>query len=128
MLGDGGKSMTQRQSHDDQQLSVYVKVNLEDIFKALSDPTRLQMFTMLANEGGVCCRIVPGILRETETQYGLCVQDFVAHLHLPQSTVSHHLSLLRNAGLVQSVKKGLWVYYYRDEGAVEAFKRAVGML
>ncbi len=120
--------MMQRQTQDDQRLAVYVKVNLESIFKALSDPTRLQMFTMLSTEGGVCCRIVPGILGETETQSGLCVQDFVAHLHLPQSTVSHHLSLLRNAGLVQSVKKGLWVYYYRDEVVVEAFKRAVEML
>ncbi|MCI0183041.1 MAG: metalloregulator ArsR/SmtB family transcription factor [Acidibacillus sp.] len=111
----------------DSKLPMYIKVNLETIFKVLSDTTRLRMFNMLNDKGGVCCRIVPDPGQE-ETQYGLCVQDFVAHLQLPQSTVSHHLSLLRNAGLVRSVKKGLWVYYYRDERAVELFKRVVESL
>lgn len=120
--------MTQQESQSDQQMTVYVKVNLETIFKVLSDATRLQMFTMLSDVGGVCCRVVPGVEQETETQYGLCVQDFVVHLQLPQSTVSHHLSMLRNAGLVRSVKKGLWVYYYRDELVVDTWKRTVNKL
>lgn len=115
---------------EEQQLPIFVKVNLNGVFKVLADPTRLQMFKMLADVGGICCRIVPNIeLEDAEgVTYGLCVQDFVAHLKIPQSTVSHHLSLLRNAGLVQSIKKGLWVYYYRDEVTVEAFKNAVKML
>lgn len=110
------------------QLPLYLKVEVETVCKALADSTRLRMLRMLGDIGGLCCRVVPGQSSEEEAQYGLCVQDFVAHLHLPQSTVSHHLSLLRAAGLVQSTKKGLWVYYYRDETALAAFKKVMQAL
>lgn len=118
--------MTHREQRPkEQRIPLYIEVQVEGIFKVLADPTRLQMLKMLANEGGVCCRVLPNDTNEEQTQYGLCVQDLITHLKLPQSTVSHHLSLLRSAGLVQSVKKGLWVYYYRNEAAVNALKTAV---
>lgn len=107
---------------------LYVKVDLATACKAVADSTRMQMLRMLGDIDGLCCRVMPGQTTGGETHYGLCVQDFVAHLHLPQSTVSHHLSLLRNAGFVHSVKKGLWVYYCRDETAITAFKKAIQAL
>lgn len=66
------------------------------IFKALSDETRLRIMSLLV-EG-----------RE------LCVCDIMAVLDLPQSTVSRHLSYLRNAGLVRDRRQGVWMYYQVD--------------
>jgi ArsR family transcriptional regulator len=64
------------------------------IFKALADPHRL---TILATLSGA------------DDEY--CVCDFTAGLPLEQPTVSHHVKLLRNAGLVISERRGTWVYY-----------------
>jgi ArsR family transcriptional regulator len=63
------------------------------IFKALSDETRLRIMSLL--------------VRGQE----LCVCDIIAALDLPQSTVSRHLSYLRNTGLVYDRRKGIWMYY-----------------
>ena len=62
------------------------------LFKALSDETRLRIL---------------GLLLEGE----LCVCDLVAVLRLPQSTVSRHLAYLRNAGLVDDSRHGVWMHY-----------------
>lgn len=62
------------------------------LFKALSDETRLRILALLgAGE--------------------LCVCDLMAVLELPQSTVSRHLATLRNAGLVEDRRQGVWMYY-----------------
>lgn len=62
-------------------------------FKALADPTRLAIVNQLAGAEEVCvCDIVPGT-------------------GLSQPTVSHHLKLLREAGLVTSERRGTWAYY-----------------
>ncbi len=63
------------------------------IFKALSDETRLRIMALLLSG------------RE------LCVCDIMAALNLPQSTVSRHLSYLRNTGLVDDRRQGIWMYY-----------------
>ncbi len=61
-------------------------------FKALSDETRLRILTLL-------------------TAGELCVCDLMAVLDLPQSTVSRHLAYLRNTGLVEDRRRGVWMYY-----------------
>jgi ArsR family transcriptional regulator len=66
---------------------------LATMFKALSDPARVKIMSMLLNADEVCaCDIAEGIRRS-------------------QATASHHLSLLRKAGLVTGEKRGTWVYY-----------------
>jgi ArsR family transcriptional regulator len=62
------------------------------IFKALSDETRLRILALL---------------RDGE----LCVCDLMAPLGLPQSTISRHLAYLRNAGLVEDRRQGVWMFY-----------------
>ena len=62
--------------------------------KALADPTRL---TMVAS------------LWKADTP--ICVCDFTAGLDLSQPTISHHMSKLKDAGLVESEKRGIWTYY-----------------
>jgi ArsR family transcriptional regulator len=71
---------------------IYMKSTAQ-IFKALSDETRLRIMALL--------------LGEEE----LCVCDIMAALDLPQSTVSRHLSYLRNAGLVDDRRQGIWMHY-----------------
>jgi DNA-binding transcriptional ArsR family regulator len=70
-----------------------------DIFKAMSDPCRLKIL-MLLREGELCvCEIMVGLER-------------------PQSTTSHHLSILKDAGLIRERKDGRWSRYRLSEGAV----------
>jgi ArsR family transcriptional regulator, arsenate/arsenite/antimonite-responsive transcriptional repressor len=65
-----------------------------EILKALADPTRLQMV---------------GILRRAAEP--VCICDFTAVFKLSQPTISHHMSKLREAGLVEVSRKGIWSYY-----------------
>jgi ArsR family transcriptional regulator len=67
---------------------------LSAIFKALSDPTRVQMLHLLK-----------------ASSEPICVCDFTAAFRLGQPTVSHHLGKLREAGLVESFKRGVWAFY-----------------
>jgi ArsR family transcriptional regulator, arsenate/arsenite/antimonite-responsive transcriptional repressor len=64
-------------------------------FKALGDETRLEILALLASAGEA-----------------VCVCDIEAHIgELSQPTISHHLKLLREAGLVTAEKRGTWSYY-----------------
>ncbi len=77
-----------------------------EVFKAAADPCRL--------------RIVK-LLKEGE----LCVCEIMTALSKPQSTTSHHLSILREAGLVKERRDGKWSYYRLADGAVvEMVKQA----
>ncbi len=64
------------------------------MFKALGDPARVAILATLGR-----------------TDNEVCVCDFTSGLGLNQSTVSHHLKLLKDAGLITSVRRGTWGYY-----------------
>jgi len=83
-----------------------------EILRALADETRLSIIGLLAS--------VPG---------ELCVCDIEAHVkHLSQPTISHHLKQLREAGLVTAERRGTWVYYALDMGAVGRLREFVALL
>ena len=65
------------------------------VAKALGDPIRLQLVDVLRKHAGK-----------------VCVCELVPLFDLSQPTVSHHLKVLREAGLVGSERQGLWAYYY----------------
>jgi ArsR family transcriptional regulator len=65
------------------------------IAKALGDPVRLQLVDVLRKHAGK-----------------VCVCELVPLFDLSQPTVSHHLKVLRQAGIVASEREGLWAYYY----------------
>jgi ArsR family transcriptional regulator, arsenate/arsenite/antimonite-responsive transcriptional repressor len=65
------------------------------IAKALGDPIRLQLVDVLRKHAG-----------------RVCVCELVPLFDLSQPTVSHHLKVLREAGLVDCERRGLWAYYY----------------
>lgn len=70
------------------------------LFKALSDPHRVNILATLARARG-----------------GVCVCDFTGALPLNQPTVSHHLRILREAELIECERRGTWVFYRLAEGA-----------
>ena len=72
------------------------------IAKALGDPVRLQLVDVLRKHAGK-----------------VCVCELVPLFELAQPTVSHHLKVLRDAGLVGSERRGLWAYYYVEPEAME---------
>lgn len=65
------------------------------LMKALADPARLTMVAALSKAGSP-----------------VCICDFTAELGLAQATVSHHMAKLRETGLVDCEKKGIWTYYW----------------
>ncbi|PSR25209.1 ArsR family transcriptional regulator [Sulfobacillus thermosulfidooxidans DSM 9293] len=101
-------------------------ISFDRALKVLSDPTRLEIMRLLGNSGELCCRTVP--MDSDHQEVGLCVQDLVTHMKLPQSTVSHHLGMLRNVGLVTTYKDGACVYYIRNDQALNAIKSELNKL
>jgi ArsR family transcriptional regulator len=79
-------------------------------FHALADPVRLRLLSMIA-AGGLT---------------GACVCDLVEPSGRSQPTVSHHLKILREAGLVTSEKRGTWAWYFVQPARVAALKAALG--
>ena len=72
-----------------------VAVRLAAVAKALGDPVRLQLVDVLRRHAGQ-----------------VCVCELVALFDLSQPTISHHLKVLRSAGVVGSERHGLWAYYF----------------
>ena len=77
-------------------------------FKALADPTRVAIVNRLAAADEVC------------------VCDLTATFDLSQPTISHHLRVLRDAGLVEATKRGTWSYYRLIPDGIEPLRLALG--
>ena len=65
------------------------------VFKALADPVRLRLLSIIASAGGE-----------------MCVCDITPQFDVSGPTISHHLKVLREAGLVDCERRGTWVYYW----------------
>jgi ArsR family transcriptional regulator len=76
------------------------------VAKALGDPIRLQLVDVLRKHAGK-----------------VCVCELVPLFEISQPTVSHHLKVLRDAGIVGSERVGLWAYYYVIPEALEELSR-----
>jgi ArsR family transcriptional regulator len=85
------------------------------IFKALGDPARVRILEFLRSPGAGCCTFAGQI----------CACDVERVLNLSQATISHHMKLLIDAGLVAATKRGRWMHYTLK---AEAFDRAAGWL
>lgn len=79
-----------------------------DVFKALADAHRLKMFATIANADAE-----------------VCVCDLTATLPLLQPTVSHHLRVLKEAGLIVGERRGTWVYYRLAPGALDRLRDVI---
>jgi ArsR family transcriptional regulator, arsenate/arsenite/antimonite-responsive transcriptional repressor len=76
---------------------------LAQVFKALGDPVRLRLVSLIgAHQGGE-----------------VCVCELTDAFDLTQPTISHHLKVLREAGIITSERRGTWVYYQLRPAALE---------
>ena len=75
------------------------------VAKALADPVRVQLVDVLHRHAGE-----------------VCVCELVPLFDLSQPTVSHHLKVLREAGIAGSERRGLWAYYYVKPEALEVLR------
>jgi DNA-binding transcriptional ArsR family regulator len=89
--------------------------DLNSILHAIADPTRRRILQALKETGG--CSIGKDV--------GLCASDIEQRIHLSQPTISHHMTVLTKAGLVEAKKIGLWRWYRRNESALREFARAL---
>jgi ArsR family transcriptional regulator len=84
---------------------------MAELLKALADPTRLSMMACLWRAAAP-----------------VCICDFTATFDLSQPTISHHMAKLRAAGLIESQKRGIWVYYRRRDDLSPATVRLMESL
>jgi ArsR family transcriptional regulator len=84
-------------------ISESAAAGLAQVFKALGDPVRLRLVSLIgAHQGGE-----------------ICVCDLTSAFDLTQPTISHHLRVLREAGIIDSERRGTWVYYWLVPAALE---------
>lgn len=81
------------------------------LMKALSDPTRITM--------------VAALWKAAEP---ICICDFTNDLELSQPTISHHMAKLKEAGLVESEKRGIWIYYRLRKDLPPATRKLLAQL
>ncbi|MFI5287789.1 MAG: ArsR/SmtB family transcription factor [Candidatus Dormibacteria bacterium] len=84
---------------------------LAALYKALGDPTRIQILHILAG-----------------ASEPVCVCDFTAAFELGQPTISHHLAILREAGIVTSFRRGIWAFYRLNPAMSPAARAAVSLV
>lgn len=80
-------------------------------FKALADPTRLEILRLIGAQAGP-----------------VCVCDIVDRFDLSQPTISHHLKILRESGLVRTTKTGIWAFYEIEADAAAVLDEAGAIL
>jgi ArsR family transcriptional regulator, arsenate/arsenite/antimonite-responsive transcriptional repressor len=83
---------------------------LERVLKALADRRRLQIALLLAERGELPCK------------------EIVARFALTQATISHHLKVLTDAGVLACRREGQFAYFSLDERTMEAFRLDLGRL
>jgi ArsR family transcriptional regulator len=80
------------------------------LLKALADPVRLRLMSLVASHPGG----------------EACVCDLTGAFDLSQPTISHHLKVLHETGLVDREKRGVWVYYRARTGALASLATLIG--
>ncbi|WP_131741658.1 ArsR/SmtB family transcription factor [Actinomadura roseirufa] len=91
-------------------LSEAEATELAPLFKAIADPVRLRLLSLIAShEGGE-----------------VCVCDLTGAFELTAPTISHHLKVLRRVGLIDSERRGTWVYYWLNPGVLDRLSAVLG--
>ena len=85
-------------------------MNKTDFLKALSDPTRLKIVQLL------------------NQKQALCVCDIISELNQPQPTISRHLNQLKQIGILESERKGTWIWYSTSQELPSWAKAVIGAL
>jgi ArsR family transcriptional regulator len=91
------------------------EANLDRVLRAIADPTRRRILRALKERDA--CSIGKGV--------GLCAGDVEQRMHLSQPTISHHMAILTEAGLVETVKQAQWRWYRRNESALRELVKTI---
>lgn len=83
---------------------------LAPMFRALGDPVRLRLLSLIASHAGA----------------EVCVCDLTTRFTLTGPTISHHLKVLREAGLIDCRRRGTWVYYWVRPGMLDRLAGVLG--
>lgn len=83
--------------------------------RAVADPTRRKILHLLQ----------PATARKSADQDGWTASDIEQRIKLAQPTISHHMKILKNAGLIETQKQGTWVRYRRVESALRAVRKGL---
>jgi len=86
---------------------------LNRVLHAIGDPARRRILQALKERGA----------SSIGKDEGLCASDIERRVQLSQPTISHHMSVLKKAGLVEAKKLGQWMWYRRNETALREFAR-----
>jgi ArsR family transcriptional regulator, arsenate/arsenite/antimonite-responsive transcriptional repressor len=97
--------------NDPSELAGPTRDRLLAIFRALGDETRCEIFRLIAAQDAP-----------------ICVCDVVERFELTQPTISYHLKLLREAGLVTVSQRGVWAYYTANPEGLRLLKEASAIL
>jgi len=89
-------------------------ISLNQTLHAIADPTRRRILQALKQTAP-----------STPKHAGLCAGDIEERIHLSQPTISHHMSILTKAGLVDAVKQGQWRWYKRNEKALRRLVKSL---
>ncbi|MBX3069348.1 MAG: winged helix-turn-helix transcriptional regulator [Thermomicrobiales bacterium] len=82
-----------------------------DMHKALSDSTRFEIFRLVAAQSAP-----------------ICACDIVDRFQVSQPTISHHMKVLRDAGLITVSRRGVWAYYAVDPRGLEVLRDTINAL
>jgi ArsR family transcriptional regulator len=93
-------------------LSVEAADQVASLLKALADPVRLRLMSLVASHAGG----------------EACVCDLTGAFDLSQPTISHHLKVLHELGLLDREKRGVWVYYRLNAGALRNLGTLIGTI
>jgi ArsR family transcriptional regulator, arsenate/arsenite/antimonite-responsive transcriptional repressor len=83
--------------------------------RAVADPSRRKILRLLH----------PATTRKSAIPEGLTASDIEQRIKLAQPTISHHMKILKNAGLIETHKQGTWVRYRRIENALRALRKGL---
>src|ERR671930_618711 len=88
---------------------------IDRMLHAIADPSRRRILQALKEKGA--CSI--------GKEVGLCACDIEQRVRLSQPTISHHMAILKKAGLVEARKQGQWMWYRRNETALRELTRTL---
>jgi DNA-binding transcriptional ArsR family regulator len=94
--------------------------SLDRRLAAISDPTRRRILAALKQRGAPSPSVPPAAKIT-----GLCAGDIEERVRLSQPTISHHMSILTRAGLVEAAKQGQWRWYRRNEKALRQLVKSL---
>jgi ArsR family transcriptional regulator len=102
-------------------------LDLNRLLHAVADPTRLRILEALKERPAIAKHEATTRMQLGQNKKGhcLCAGDIEERIRLSQPTISHHMTILTKAGLVEAVKQGQWRLYRRNHTAVRHLLKAL---